>query len=302
MRVNQITIRSLEIFAKVADVGSMTAASEALYIAQPTVSQAISELESHYGTKLFDRLAKKLYITESGKKLLDYARHIIALQREMELAMTDPEKSGILKVGASVTIGTELLPRLVKSYQENHRELRIHGVIRNTSDIESLILSNEIDFALVEGAVNSKSIVTEPFTDDELALVCGKSHPLYGLESVQLEELLRHDFVVREHGSGTRELFESTMLSKNAVWNMSWECSGSDGIKAAAACGIGIGVLSNRLIEKELSNGELSVLNVPGLELKRKFSIIYHKNKYITDRMKEFFGMVKRKGSISSIT
>lgn len=299
MRVNQITIRSLEIFAKVADVGSMTAASEALYIAQPTVSQAISELESHYGTKLFDRLAKKLYITESGKKLLDYARHIIALQREMELAMTDPEKSGILKVGASVTIGTELLPRLVKSYQENHRELRIHGVIRNTSDIESLILSNEIDFALVEGAVNSKSIVSEPFTDDELALVCGKNHPLYGLESVQLEELLRHDFVVREHGSGTRELFESTMLSKNAVWNMIWECSGSDGIKAAAACGIGIGVLSNRLIEKELSNGDLSILNVPGLELKRKFSIIYHKNKYITDRMKEFFRIVKRKDSIT---
>lgn len=275
----------------------MTAASEDLYIAQPTVSQAISELESHYGTKLFDRLAKKLYITESGKMLLDYARHIIALQGEMELAMTDPEKSGMLKVGASVTIGTELLPRLVKSFQENHKELRIHGVIKNTSDIESLIQSNEIDFALVESAVNSKSIVSESFMDDELVLVCGRNHPLYGSESVQLEELLRHDFVVREYGSGTRELFESTMLSKNAVWNMSWECSGSDGIKAAAACGIGIGVLSNRLIKKELGNGELSILNVPGLELKRKFSIIYHKNKYITNRMKEFFRMVNRKGS-----
>ena len=92
-----MTIRNLEIFVKVADLGSMTAASEALYIAQPTVSQSISELESHYDTKLFDRLAKKLYITESGKRLLSYARHIISLQGEMDLAMKDPEKAGILR-------------------------------------------------------------------------------------------------------------------------------------------------------------------------------------------------------------
>ncbi|MGI6490952.1 MAG: LysR family transcriptional regulator [Peptococcaceae bacterium] len=286
-------MRSLEIFVKVADKGSMTAAAEALFITQPTVSQAISELERHYGTKLFDRLGKKLYITESGKRLLDYARHIIALQDEMELAMTDPEKKGMLRIGASVTIGTELLPGLVKIFQEKHRELRIHGVVKNTSDIENLIQSNEIDFALVEGTVNSKNIVVEPFMDDDVVLVCGRNHPLYGSKSVQLEELLKYDFLVREHGSGTRELFASTMLLKNAVWNMIWECSGSDGIKAAAACGIGIGVLSHRLIEKEMCNGELSILNVPGLKLNRKFSIIYHKNKYITDRMKEFFRLAK---------
>lgn len=287
-----MTIRNLEIFVKVAVLGSMTAASEALYIAQPTVSQAILELESRYGTKLFDRLAKKLYITESGKKLLDYAKHIIALQEEMEQAMIDPEKSGIHKVGASLTIGTELLPRLVNKFQEDHREIRIHAVVENTSEIETLIQSNEIDFALVEGTVNSKNIISEPFMEDELILVCGRNHMLYGTDSVQLEELLKHDFVVREYGSGTRELFESTMFSKNVVWNTIWECSGSDGIKAAAACGIGIGVLSGRLVRNELRSGELFTLNVPDLELRRKFSIIYHKNKYITETMKEFFCLV----------
>ncbi len=287
-----MTIRNLEIFVKVADLGSMTAASEALYISQPTVSQAIAELEGHYGTKLFDRLAKKLYITESGKQLLGYARHIIALHGEMELAMKDPEKSGMLKVGASLTIGAELLPRLVSGFHAGHKELKIHAVIRNTADIESLILRNEVDFALVEGVVHSQSIISEEFMDDELALVCGRSHPLYGKQRVALEELLRCDFAVREQGSGTRELFESAMVSRNAAWNISWECSGSDGIKSAAAGGIGIGVISRRLVEKELAAGDLCALKVPGLDLRRKFSIAYHKNKYINDTMKEFFGLV----------
>jgi DNA-binding transcriptional LysR family regulator len=288
-----MTIRNLEIFVKVADLGSMTAASEALYIAQPTVSQAIAELEGHYRTKLFDRLAKKLYITESGRQLLNYARHIIALQGEMELAMKDPEKSGILKVGASLTIGAELLPRLAGMFQEQHRELKVRAVVRNTADIESLILRNDLDFALVEGIVHSQSILSEPFMDDELALVCGKGHSLYGSRGASLEELISHDFIVREQGSGTRELFESAMVSKNKAWNISWECSGSEGIKSAAAGGLGIGVISRRLVERELMDGSLSIVDVPGLDLKRKFSIAYHKNKYITDAVKEFFAMVR---------
>ena len=296
-----MTIRNLEIFVKVADCGSMTAASEALYIAQPTVSQAIAELESHYGIRLFDRLSKKLYITESGKQLLGYARHIITLHGEMELAMKDPEKSGLLKVGASLTIGAELLPRLVSVFQEDRRELKIHAVVRNTADIESLIMRNEIDFALVEGIVHNRNIISEPFMDDELALVCGRSHALYGARRTTLEELLRHDFVVREQGSGTRELFESAMVSKNAAWNISWECSGSDGIKSAAAGGLGIGVISKRLVEKEIQDGSLSIVRVPGLDLKRKFSIAYHKNKYITDTMKLFFSLVNKENAFDDL-
>ena len=293
MEMNIMTIRNLEIFVKVADMGNMTAAAQSLYIAQPTVSQAISELESLYGIKLFDRLSKKLYITESGKQLLNYARHIIALCGEMEMAMKDPEKSGIMKVGASLTIGAELLPRLVNRFHEIHSEVRIQAVVKNTLEIESLIMKNEIDFALVEGIVHNQSIVSEQFMDDELALVCGRTHPLYRSERISMGELLKYDFVLREQGSGTRELFESVMISKGEDWNICWECSDSEGIKNAAVGGIGIGVISGLLVKKELATEELNALVIPGLDLKRKFSIIYHKNKYITVTMKEFFSMVK---------
>jgi len=192
-----------------------------------------------------------------------------------------------------LTIGAEILPRLVNRFHKIHSEVRIQAVVKNTMEIESLIMKNEIDFALVEGIVHNQSIVSEPFMDDELALVCGRTHPLYGSGRISLNELLRYDFVLREQGSGTRELFESAMISKGETWNINWECSDSEGIKSAAEGGIGIGVISGLLVEKEVMMGDLNVLIIPGLDLKRKFSIIYHKNKYITDTMKEFFSIVR---------
>jgi DNA-binding transcriptional LysR family regulator len=291
-RSDIMTIRYLKIFVTVADCKSMTAASEALFISQPTVSQAISELENYYGIKLFDRLSKKLYITENGKHLLSYARHIIALYEEMELSLKDPEKSGAMKIGASVTIGADLLPQLVNEFEVTRPDVSVSAVIKNTTEIENLIIKNDIDFALVEGIVHNSSIVSKPYIDDELVLVCGKSHPLYDSGSISISGLVKYDFVVREQGSGTRELFESAMVANSVNWKQKWECAGSDVLKSAAVHGIGIAVISKRLVDAEVKAGEISIIRVQGIDLKRKFSIVYHKNKYITETMKAFFDIV----------
>jgi len=290
-----LTLRYLKIFVTVADCKSMTAASEALFITQPTVSQAILELENYYGIKLFDRLSKKIYITEKGKQLLNYARHIIALYEEMELSMKEPEKSGFLKIGASVTVGADLLPQLVNKFEKTHPAVRTNAVIKNTTEIENLIINNDIDFALVEGIVHNSNIVSKAFMDDELVLVCGKSHELYNTKCIQQRAIAKYNFVVREQGSGTRELFESAMVANNVNWQLRWECNGSDGLKSAAKNGIGIAVISKRLVEAEVKAGELSIIKIKEIDLKRKFSMVYHKNKYITETMKAFFELVYRR-------
>ncbi|MHB1253393.1 MAG: LysR family transcriptional regulator [Candidatus Humimicrobiaceae bacterium] len=286
-----MTLRHLKIFITVVDCGSMTAASEALFIAQPTVSQAVSELEDYYGVKLFDRLSRRLYITEIGKYLLSYARHIIALFDEMEQAMKNPDKSGILKIGASVTVGAYLLPQLVHEFANTYPSLQIQAVIKNTKDIESLITKNAIDFGVVEGIVHTPDIVSTAFMDDELVLVCGRSHPLHKAKSISLFDLSKFDFIVREQGSGTRELFESVMAANDMKWRLAWECNGSDGIKSAAINGIGVAVISKRLVEDEVKAEALCIIKVDDLDYKRKFSIIYHKNKYLTEAMKAFFDL-----------
>lgn len=286
-----MTLRLLKIFITVSDFGSMTAASKALFISQPTVSQAISELEDYYGVKLFDRLSKRLYITEQGKELLSYARHITDLFNEMEQTIKNYDKTGIIKIGASVTVGTYLLPKLVNEFTQSHPSLQIKAVTKNTKDIESLIIQNAIDFAVVEGEVHTADIISTAFMDDKLALVCGRTHPLYKSKTISPCALNKLNFIVREKGSGTRELFENMMAMNEIKWRLSWECNGSDGLKSAAICGIGVAVISLRLVEDELKTGELSIIKIDGIDFKRKFSIIYHKNKFLTTTMKAFIDL-----------
>jgi DNA-binding transcriptional LysR family regulator len=284
-----MTLRHLKIFITVADYGSMTTAAEKLFISQPTVSQAISELESYYGVKLFDRLSRRLYITEIGKQFLSYARHIITLFDEMDQMMKNPDKCGVIKIGASLTIGACLLPALVKEFSQKYPLLKVQAVVKNTKDIESLIVKNQIDFAIVEGIVHNTDMISTEFMDDELVLVCGKNHPLYMSKDISINSLKKLEFIVREPGSGTRELFENIMASNDIDWQLLWECNGSDGIKNAAISSAGVAVISKLLVESEVKARELFIIKVKDIEFKRKFNIIYHRNKYLTESMKEFF-------------
>lgn len=288
-----MTIRHLRIFITVADLGSMTAAANVLFISQPTVSQAISELETHYGIKLFERLAKRLYITQKGSQLLSYARHITALVDEMEQVIKNPEEIGSMTIGASLTIGECLLPALISTFAKKHPHFQVNAIIKNTLDIENLIAKNTVDLAIVEGLVHSADIITESFENDELALVCGKDHPLYKVKTISPDELANINFILREKGSGTRELFENAMSANEIKWRPAWECNGSDIIKSAALNSIGVGVISKRLVQHELDEGLLHAFQIEGIELKRKFSIAYHKNKYITKSMKTFISLCK---------
>ena len=289
-----MTIRHLQIFITVADLGSMTSAAKALFISQPTVSQAITELETHYGIKLFERLSKRLYLTEKGSQLLSYARHVTSLLEEMEQVIKNSEKSGSMMVGATLTIGESLLPELISSFNKEYPSLKVKAIIKNTWDIEELIIKNSVELAIVEGAVHSPDIVSEPFENDELVLVCGKGHPLYGANSLVPAALADIDFIVREKGSGTRELFDNTMSANEIKWQPSWECNGSDILKSAALRGLGVAVISKRLVKQELKNKALHVLEIKGITLRRKFSIIYHKNKYMTESMKAFIALCKK--------
>jgi DNA-binding transcriptional LysR family regulator len=275
----------------VSDLGSMTAAAKALFIAQPTVSQAIIELEDYYGIKLFDRLSKRLFITEKGRQLLSYARHITALVNEMDQVMKNPDESGMIKIGASLTIGTYLLPKLVNEFAKYYPLLQVKAITKNTQEIEALLMQNDIDFAVVEGVVHNPDIITTAFMDDELLLVCGRAYPLYKRARISIADMRNLHFIVREQGSGTRELFENIMDLREINWHLAWECNGSDVLKSAAINGVGVAVISQRLVENEMKTGELWSIKVEDIELKRKFSVIYHKNKYITDAMKAFIDL-----------
>lgn len=283
-----MTIRHLQIFVAVADCGKMRAAAERLHISQPSVSQAVRELESYYNIKLFERLSQRIYITETGKKLLPYARHIIDSFETMEGFINDTSSGNVIRVGGSVSVGTRLLPPMIKSLENEVPDVDVCVIVDNTAAIEGKIQRSELDIAVVEGIVRSDELVKKDIYDDELVLVVGPEHELFNHPGIKLKELTKHALISRESGSVERNQFEQFLLEHDIKMKNKWSCSNTETIKKAVLNGEGIAILSRMVIEKEIAAGDVRVLNVENTRMKRKIKLIYHKNKYISQSMKQF--------------
>ena len=184
-----MTIRHLKVFLAVAETGKMSAAADQLFIAQPSVSQAIADIEKYYNVRLFERISRKLYITPAGEQLLDYARHIVALFDEMELEMKYSAEHTTLKIGGTVTVGTTILSELVSRFEAENPPVTLTVLVDNTPVIESMILKSDLDLGIVEGEVSSEDLIQIPAVEDEMVLICGPGHPFSGRKTVSLDEL-----------------------------------------------------------------------------------------------------------------
>ena len=283
-----MTLRHLRIFVAVADSGKMCAAAEKLHISQPSVSQAIRELEEYYHIKLFERLSRRIYITESGKELLNYARHITDSFDKMEKYALDASTQNIIRIGASVSIGTFLVPKLVPRLEADVPGVDIRINVDNTSTIESMVLNNSIDLAIVEGIVQDPALIRKPIADDELVIVAGRTHPLYTKDIISIEEFTAQNLISRESGSSDRNQFEQFMLEKGIHVKSTWKCTNTETIKQALSLGKGLAIMSEMLVRDEVTSGDFKILKLEDIRIKRKLNLIYHPNKYITSSMEAF--------------
>ena len=283
-----MTLRHFKIFVAVCGTMSMTQAAEDLYISQSAVSQAIADLERFYKVRLFERLSRRLYVTQAGEKLLGYARHMVSMNADIEKDMKTLRDTGLVRVGASVTVGSTVLPRLVSEFRKENPSVQIEAFEANTEQIGERLLTDQTDVGLVEGECTSPELLSIPLTDDELVLICGRHHRFAALAEVPPHELGQEDFIMREPGSGTRQTFEDVMKAHGLPWKAAWVCNNADTIKAAVAAGLGVSVLSARTVEKEVRAGELMMKPIQGICFMRTFKIIYHKNKYLTEQMTKF--------------
>lgn len=281
-----MTLRHLKIFVSVCDNETITKAAKLLHLAQPSVSLAIRELEEYYGIQLFVRIHRKLYLSERGKQFLAYARHILTSYDTMENEMRNP--IGVLKVGSSITIAHFLLSEVVVKFYKKYPDIKIHAMIENSHDIEQRVLNNELDLALIEGKLHDISLVAKQFMSDHLVLVCSPNHPLSKRKAVEINELQNYDFLLREKGSGGRELFESMMLVHDIRIQPIWESISTKSIIHATSKGIGISVLPYRLVENDLKEGNIKEVSVKDIFFERPYCIIHHKNKFISEPMRYF--------------
>lgn len=277
-----MTIRHLKIFTAVADEGGMSAAAKKLHISQPSVSQAIAELEKYYGMKLFERLSQKIYLTKEGELMLSFSRHILDSFEQMEEALDHAAKKTSLRIGCSVTVGTCLINDILDQAEQKMPDCEIRVVVANSTDIEQAVLCNELDLGIVEGILKSREITAIPVCRDELVVVCGKDHELAGQKKITLDQLNGQNYISRESGSVERNQIEKMFADYGLQLNPTFCSTNTEAIKNVVMKGRGIAIFSKRLVEKECKEGTIVILPVEGLPITRNIQMILHKNKYIS--------------------
>lgn len=289
-----MTIRHMIIFRAVCENGcNSTKAAEALHMTQPAVSLAIKELEQYYGIPLFDRIGRRLRITDAGQQFLQYAIHISDLFDDMETDLRNWNFRGVLRVGASITIGSQFLPGYVSAYSGLYPETDVRVVVEPSERLEKRILANEIDLALVEGIVRHPNIKSETYMEDHLSVICPAKGKWRQGQVISLEEFKKQRFLLREHGSGTREVFERAIGQAGFAVSPVWEATSTTALVNAAIKGLGIAVLPHRMVLPALERGLVVSIGVEGLRFRRNFHIICHKDKFLTEPAKRFMELCR---------
>lgn len=283
-----MTRRHLNIFITVAKTESMSGAARLLFISQPSISQAISELEEHYHTKLFERLSRKLYITKNGEELLEYAIKIINLFNEMEYMTTAPKQKIPLRLGGTVTVGTCLFTECIPAFEKQYANINITICIDNTACMEEMIMDNQLDMAIVESKIHNPLITTTPLIQDQLMIICHPEHAFGKKEYISIQDLDQEIFVMREKQSRINDLLEKELKNSHVNIQKKWITSSTEVMKNIVKAGNGIAILSSLLIEKELKNGTLHGVKVKDTPFTRYINLIYHKDKEITEYMEGF--------------
>ncbi len=288
-----MTIRHLRIFVAVATTGKMCDAADQLFLSQPTVSQAIKELEEHYEVLLFERLGKKLYITDAGEKLLLYSKNILTEFDNVEKRMLEMSSKKYIGIGATITIGNCILPDAINDIKKVYPDIHISSCISNTKIIEKKLLTSELDIAMIEGNINNPNLISIPFLTDSLVLACNSKHKLAKKNKLTIEDLKNTDFIFREKGSGTRELFEDYVQKSKIPINVVLQSNCPGSIKNAILINNFASVISIRLIEDEVLNGDITIFHCSKNLLDRTFKIVYHKDRFIDSVMSNFINILK---------
>ena len=278
-----MNIRKLEIFYKTAKCLNMSQVAKDMYISQPSISQCISEIESEIGTKLFDRIGKKLYLTHEGKIFYEYTRRILNIYEEgINVVRSSKSNKGKLVIGASTTIGTYIMPYIIHKFNKKEKDIEISMIIDNKHNIEELILNNKVDIAFIEGTVNSKEIILKDIWTDELVFISSINHEWNGKKYLDIEDLKNNKFIIREDGSGTRERFEGFLENNDIKFNSYIELSNLKAILNYVKLNIGVSCVPYMSVLSEENSKSINVYRIKDHKINRSLYSAIHKDKYIS--------------------
>lgn len=286
-----MTLRHIRVFLAVYRTLSMTRAAEELHMVQPAVTRSIQELEHYYGVRLFERLGRRLYATDCARELYGYAAHIDDTFGEMEKRLLNRDTAGVLRVGATRTIGNCDLARIVSRFQAENAGMRVRVRVENGAGLERALLGDELDMALMEGVQTAPELIAQPFGGDQLQLIVPPDCALGARAS--LDEVLEYPLLMREEGSAVRAVIERMLEAHGRAVEPVWESASTQALVTAVEVGLGVAMLPDRLVREAAGQGRVRVCAIEGVELGRTYSIVYHRHKYITPAARRFMELCR---------
>ncbi|MDQ7073339.1 MAG: LysR family transcriptional regulator [Gammaproteobacteria bacterium] len=288
-----ITIRQFKIFETVAQQLSYTRAAELLYLSQPAVSMQIKQLENEIEMPLFERMGKKLFLTEAGEELLVYARSIIQQLDELDDVFNELRGSnkGRLTIAVATTANYFALKLLGEFYQR-FSATNISLDVTNRENLLNHLNDNTVDMVIMGQPPENSDVEATPFLENPLVAIAPLGHELANKKNIPLSELQQETFIMREHGSGTRIAMERFFKQNGYSISSVMEMSSNEAINQAVEAGLGLGIVSRHTLELELALGRLEILDIKSFPIMRHWYLVHRKGKRLTALMAAFKNLV----------
>lgn len=287
------TLRQLQVFLATARHENVSRAAEALAMSQSAASGSLKELEQQFDVQLFDRLGKRLQLSELGRQLRPQAEKLLAQAQAFEDALGGAEGAGSLRIGATLTIGNYLAVPMIAAFRARFPQADVSLQVANTQTIARQVADFELDLGMIEGELNHPQLETLHWREDELQVFAAPGHPLAGRARVADRQLLQQQWIVREQGSGTRQTFDRAMHGILADLNISMELQHTEAIKRAVEAGLGVGCLSKISLQEAFERGSLVPLNVPHRDFTRQLNLIMHRDKFHATALEQWLVMCR---------
>lgn len=284
-----MTLRHLSIFKTVCELGSITATADKLNMSQPAVSIAIRELEAFYDTKLFERMNRQIYITETGNLLRQYTDTILAQFDESVDVIRNDKTSLTCRIGVNVSCAETYLSAWIQRIKSEIDGIILHVHVNNTREIERMITDNEIDIAIVDSIPGHTKFESRILYSEKMCVVCS---PDLHTDKMAIADLHTKPLLLREKGSGTRSSVEAAFFRHGLIPVPYAESISTLSLIRMVKDGLGYAILPRKTVEEELSSHTLSEIAIIDESFDRYYHLVYHKNKYLTGIMKKVMAVL----------
>jgi DNA-binding transcriptional LysR family regulator len=289
-----MNLNQLKIFYYAAKNGNLSTAANELFITQPAVTKGIQRLQEHYEIKFIDFVGKKLMLTDAGEVLYQIAEKIFEMEKQAEESIRDfqQRKRGQIRVLSSESFGDYYLPHIIIPFSKAYPLVRVSMNILPTEQVVEKTASLECDLGFISYPVEHKKLSVREVLEDKLVIITAPNHPLAHKKNLKPKDLEGQNFIMHEKGSAPRRAIEELIRKNNISIGIPLELSSNRAIKRAVEESTGIALISRKVANEEIRAKRLKAINVADPSMTRKFFLIHHKDKYISESLRLMMDMV----------